>query len=68
MCPKAIKEPIMKPQKCACPECICMVSDDAVIRDGKAYCSQACADHHPQGEKACADENCHCEDGRRMEL
>jgi hypothetical protein len=29
-------------------------------RDGEAYCSQACADQHPNGEP-CPAPDCHCE-------
>lgn len=46
---------------CACPGCMCQVSDAAHHqRDGKAYCSQACADRHPGGQ-ACPNAECHCE-------
>ncbi|AZF05468.1 metallothionein [Pseudomonas sp. R5-89-07] len=46
---------------CACPGCSCQVSDAARYeRDGKAYCSQACADLHPRGQ-ACPSAECHCE-------
>jgi hypothetical protein len=48
-------------RKCACPKCQCPVEPrQAVIRDGKRFCSQACA-------YECTDQTCvcvhdHCED------
>ncbi len=45
---------------CACTDCTCKVSDDtAVKKDGKAYCSDACAQGHPDG-KGCGHEGCEC--------
>ncbi|MGA2496952.1 MAG: metallothionein [Tepidisphaeraceae bacterium] len=33
-----------EPVKCACPSCQCVVQrDKGVVRDGKLYCSEACA-------------------------
>ena len=47
--------------RCACPGCTCSFnSDNAVERDGKRYCSQACADLHPNGSP-CPDSDCQCE-------
>ncbi|MBD2576387.1 metallothionein [Oscillatoria sp. FACHB-1406] len=46
--------------KCACPKCQCEVSEDkAVVKDGQFYCSEACANGHPNGE-ACCNSGCHC--------
>ncbi|AZF37512.1 MULTISPECIES: metallothionein [unclassified Pseudomonas] len=46
---------------CACPGCSCQVTAAARYeRDGKAFCSQACADLHPRGQ-ACPSAECHCE-------
>lgn len=46
---------------CACPNCTCACSSDETFeRDGKHYCSQACADLHPQG-LPCPSSACHCE-------
>jgi hypothetical protein len=40
--------------KCACPRCHCPVKPGAaVVRDGKAYCSKACA-------YECTDTTCVC--------
>ena len=40
--------------KCACPSCNCTVSaDKAVVRDGKTFCSKACA-------YECTDQTCVC--------
>jgi hypothetical protein len=45
---------------CACPGCECEVSNDEAIRaDGKAYCCEACATGHPNGEK-CQHADCGC--------
>lgn len=41
--------------KCACESCLCIVDlNSAIQKEGKSYCSQACADGHPQGVKAVA--------------
>ncbi|WP_081009937.1 metallothionein [Pseudomonas sp. RHF3.3-3] len=49
----------MNPQRCACNHCSCTVGANAVIRDGKAYCCQACASGHPQHQPCCKGE-CKC--------
>jgi hypothetical protein len=50
-------------QPCACPGCSCPCAADHVYqRDGKCYCSQACADMHPVGQP-CPEKKCHCEMG-----
>jgi len=47
--------------QCACSGCTCSCSaDNAIERDGKRYCSQACADLHPNGQP-CPSSSCHCE-------
>ncbi|MCU0526148.1 MAG: metallothionein [Elainella sp. Prado103] len=47
--------------KCACESCLCIVSTaDAVSKDGKYYCSQACADGHKDGQRGCAHSGCNC--------
>ncbi len=46
--------------KCACESCLCVVStSDAVEKDGKYYCSDACANHHPEGQ-GCHHHGCTC--------
>ena len=46
--------PIEAPVKCACPSCQCKVDrTKAVIRDGRLFCSQACA-------YECTDTTCVC--------
>lgn len=46
--------------KCACESCLCVVSvDDAVEKEGKHYCSEACADGHPDGQ-GCSHQGCNC--------
>ncbi|MEP9315764.1 metallothionein [Pseudomonas sp. LABIM340] len=50
----------MNAQRCSCPGCSCSLGATAVYREGHAYCCQACADGHPDGEKRCQDTHCHC--------
>ncbi|MEQ8963536.1 metallothionein [Coleofasciculus sp.] len=46
--------------QCACDSCVCMVStDSAVQKDGKYYCSDACANGHPNGA-GCGHSGCEC--------
>ncbi|MEN9233456.1 MAG: metallothionein [Gloeomargarita sp. DG02_4_bins_56] len=46
--------------KCDCPPCICQVDPETAIRVGdKVYCSEACAQGHPQGA-GCGHEGCPC--------
>jgi hypothetical protein len=46
--------------KCACPDCLCIVNlNDAVMKDGKAYCGEACANGHPEGA-GCGHTGCGC--------
>lgn len=46
--------------KCACEPCTCMVSsNEAIAKDGKYYCSESCADGHPNGE-SCGHHGCNC--------
>ncbi|MEZ2240700.1 metallothionein [Microcoleus sp.] len=46
--------------KCACPSCLCTVNLSAAIeKDGKQYCSTACADGHPNGT-GCGHTGCDC--------
>nr|WP_314564296.1 metallothionein family protein [uncultured Pseudomonas sp.] len=52
---------IPQPGQCACTTCKCKASDYHQ-RDGKSYCSQACADRHPQGQP-CPAADCNCESG-----
>lgn len=47
--------------KCACESCLCVVSiEDAIQKNGKAYCSQECAEGHPEGGKGCGHSGCGC--------
>jgi hypothetical protein len=49
--------------KCACPDCTYVCSEKSEsYRNGKLYCSQACADMHPEG-LPCPADNCGCERG-----
>ncbi|QIB03916.1 metallothionein [Pseudomonas fluorescens] len=51
----------MSELKCGCPDCHCDVDPQQVFNhDGEAYCSQACAEQHPNGEP-CPAPDCHCE-------
>ena len=46
--------------KCACDGCRCIVSlSDAVMKNDKPYCSDACANGHPQGV-GCGHTGCNC--------
>ncbi len=46
--------------KCACDPCLCVVStDEAVIKDSKYYCSNACANGHLNGA-GCGHTGCEC--------
>ncbi|CAK23271.1 metallothionein [Synechococcus sp. CS-197] len=46
---------------CACPDCVCTVSEgDAVLRDGSAFCSEACASGHKNQEPCHGNGSCGC--------
>ncbi|MEM9246377.1 MAG: metallothionein [Cyanobacteria bacterium P01_F01_bin.153] len=46
---------------CACEPCSCVVkTDTAVAKDGKYYCTDACANGHPEGSEACGKSGCGC--------
>jgi hypothetical protein len=46
--------------KCACSDCICVVSvDKSIQRDGRIFCSDECADHH-KGGSGCHHAGCTC--------
>ncbi len=46
--------------KCACEQCLCIVApESAVEKDGKYYCSDACANGHPNGA-GCGHSGCGC--------
>ncbi|MFK5736057.1 metallothionein [Pseudomonas urmiensis] len=49
----------MKEQHCACPHCNCTVDANAVQQGGKAYCCEACATGHRNGER-CRMGGCSC--------
>ncbi|WP_071839783.1 metallothionein [Synechococcus sp. KORDI-100] len=47
------------PLDCACEPCGCQISSQtSVEKDGKTYCSQACADGHAQQDPCCS--SCEC--------
>lgn len=47
--------------KCACEPCLCIVSVEAAIeKDGKFYCSDVCANDHPNGHGDCGHQGCTC--------
>ncbi|GEM_PF-140238 len=47
--------------KCACESCLCVVSlSDAIQKDGKPYCGEACANGHPAGQ-GCGHTGCTCD-------
>lgn len=46
--------------KCACESCLCIVDlATAIKKDGKPYCSEACANGHTEGT-GCSHEGCGC--------
>jgi hypothetical protein len=46
--------------KCACEPCLCVVNlSDAIEKDGKHYCSEACANGHQSGD-GCGHAGCGC--------
>lgn len=49
----------MNEQRCCCNHCSCTVGANAVVRDGKAYCCEACAAGHSDGEP-CRMADCKC--------
>ncbi|MBB1612054.1 metallothionein [Pseudomonas protegens] len=53
----------MSTQTCACPACTCKLGAHAIVRHGKHYCCQACADHHAHGEPCACTEGCKCAKG-----
>ena len=55
------------PLSCACPGCSWATAEHPTIeQDGKTWCSQACADHHPAGQ-SCPNDDCHCEQGTQVQ-
>lgn len=54
----------MNEQRCACNHCSCTVGDDALMREGKAYCCEACANGHQEGEP-CRMGDCKCAEATR---
>jgi len=47
------------PDTCACPQCKAFATP-SFQRDGLGFCSQACADRHPD-KQPCPRSDCHCE-------
>ena len=46
--------------KCACASCVCIVNvSDAIQKEGKYYCSDDCANGHPDGS-GCSHHGCEC--------
>jgi metallothionein len=46
--------------KCACESCLCIVSiESAITKDGKYYCSEACAEGH-KTMQGCGHNGCGC--------
>ncbi|MEB3181919.1 MAG: metallothionein [Nostocaceae cyanobacterium] len=49
--------------KCACESCLCIVSlEDAIKKEDKYYCSEACANGHTDGA-GCGHSGCGCAAG-----
>lgn len=46
--------------KCACDSCLCVVEiGDAIQKDSKYYCGEACANGHQNGA-GCGHAGCEC--------
>lgn len=46
--------------KCACESCLCIVDlARAIMKEGKPYCSEACASGHSTGQ-GCGHTGCTC--------
>lgn len=46
--------------KCACADCVCVVpTDKAIVKGGRYYCSDACADGHKTAQ-GCEHVGCSC--------
>lgn len=53
--------PEVTQQVCACDTCVCIVNiEDAIKKDDRNYCSDACADGHPAGS-GCGHAGCGCD-------
>lgn len=49
-------------QKCACADCVCIVDIATAVKkdeDDHNYCSEACAEGHPNGA-GCEHSGCGC--------
>ncbi|MBE9158632.1 metallothionein [Nodosilinea sp. LEGE 06152] len=47
--------------KCACDSCLCIVdTSEALEKDGQYFCSDACANGHPEGSTGCGHTGCGC--------
>ncbi|MDE5075475.1 MAG: metallothionein [Trichodesmium sp. St5_bin2_1] len=47
--------------KCACADCLCVVSiSTAVKKDGSYYCSEECSNGHSSGVNSCSHNGCNC--------
>ncbi len=49
----------MSEVRCACNHCNCTVDANSVTQGDKAYCCEACANGHRNGEP-CRMQDCHC--------
>ncbi|MEM7215247.1 MAG: metallothionein [Pseudomonadota bacterium] len=48
-------------QKCACSDCVCIVEiKDAIEKDDRNFCSEECANGHPDGAAGCGHKGCGC--------
>ncbi len=54
-----IEVPMAELVKCACENCYCTVpADKGVVRDGKTYCSEACAYECTETTCICVHNGC----------
>ncbi|MCI0911328.1 metallothionein [Pseudomonas putida] len=49
----------MNERRCACANCSCTVDENARMQNDKAYCCEACASGHRNGEP-CRMSDCKC--------
>jgi hypothetical protein len=56
----------MTDRTCACPDCDCTVDANAQVQGGEAYCCEACASGHRNGDP-CRMAGCHCGESDRID-
>ena len=55
--------------QCDCPTCVCNVDEIHGIRKGhRVFCSQSCADGHPNNEPCHGTDACGCDCGGQQNI